>query len=144
MTTPQIPPRPQPQLQASCAAFASAALVLAAAAWALLRFVVPEPGVEQLPAPWPGLLVAAAALALVAAPLVEGRLARAAVGAAGGAETAGARAKIVGFALRGSVALCGFALALATGRLAWSLTLSTAALVAMALAWPRGDEAEPR
>lgn len=120
-------------------AFAVVAALLVAAAWLLLRFVLADVAPGALPPPWPGLFAAAAAAALVAAPLAEGRLMR---DAGGDRRRSYVRAKTVGFTLRALVAVNGFLLALGTGRIAWSLALSTAALVAMALAWPRAADLE--
>jgi hypothetical protein len=49
-------------------------------------------------------------------------------------------AKVIGFGLRETVAVVGLVLALVTGRVGWSGLLSLAALLAMALAWPRASD----
>jgi hypothetical protein len=131
------------QLQVVCAALAGAALVYFLVAWLLLAVVLDPAGVGGLPAPVPGVLAVFAAATLVAAPVVErGLLQR---GGGSVPDAAGYRAaKLLGFALRETVAIVGLVLALVTGRAAWSGLLSLAALVAMALAWPRAADLEPR
>jgi hypothetical protein len=129
------------QLQMVCAALAAAVLVYALVAWLLLATVLEPGGVGGLPAPVPGLLALFAAATLVAAPVVERGLLQRGRGAAAERRAAAYRvAKVVGFALRETVAVVGLVLALVTGRVAWSGLLSLAALIAMALAWPQAAD----
>lgn len=125
-------------LQTFATALAVVAALLVAAAWVVLRFVLGDVSVQAMAPPWPGLFAGAAAAALIAAPLAERRLMGAAV--APPVFATYRRAKVVGFVLRALVAANGFLLALGTGRIAWSFALSTAALIAMALAWPRASD----
>jgi len=131
------------QLQVVCAALAGAVLVYAILAWLLLGVVLEPAGVGGLPAPVPGVLAVLAAATLIAAPVVErGLLQRGWAGAASPEDRAATyrTAKVVGFALRETVAVVGLVLALVTGRAGWSGLLSLAALLAMALAWPRAAD----
>jgi type IV secretory pathway TrbD component len=133
------------QLQLLTGALAAAVAMYALLAWLLTSGSVIEPvRVAELPPPWPGVLVSLGALLLVAAPLLERRLARPAAAPADAPRDAVlARyrsAKVVGFGLREAAAALGLVLAVVTGQARWAYALCAAALVLMALAWPRAAD----
>jgi hypothetical protein len=133
------------QLQVVAAAMASSVVACGLVAWAVTSGVLGEPVAAALEPPWPGVLVTLAALPLVAAPLLERRLA-APAGAGGAGEDAPAAlaryriAKVVGFALRESAAVIGLVVAVTTGQGRWAYALCAGALLLMAMAWPRAGD----
>lgn len=141
------------QLQVIAAALASAVLIYAFVAWLVVDLLGREALAGGLPAPLPGVLVAVAAVLLLAAPVVERRLAapsrrgapeRPAADAAARADADPVEryrlAKIVGFALREAAAVVGLAVGLTTGDVRWTWGICLGTLVLMGLAWPRAAD----
>jgi F0F1-type ATP synthase membrane subunit c/vacuolar-type H+-ATPase subunit K len=138
------------QLQVIAAALASAVGIYAFVAWLVVDLLGREALAGGLPAPLPGVLVAVAAVLLLAAPVVERRLAapvRRGAAARAAAERPAADpveryrlAKVVGFALREAAAVVGLVVGLTTGDARWTWGISAGTLVLMGLAWPRAAD----
>jgi hypothetical protein len=152
---PHVPQRsssdPHAQAQVAAAALASAVAVYAVVAWVVVGFLGGGALAGGLPAPLPGVLVAAAAVMLLAAPVVERRIFAAAAGrpGLGEAEVGGdpaeryRLAKLIGFALREAAAVVGLVVGLTTGEPRWTWAISGGTLLLMALAWPRASDLPP-
>lgn len=148
--TPPAPSRPPAapdalvQAQVLAGAMAAAGGVYALVAWLVVEVIEGGEGLAGgLPAPWPGALVAVAAAMLLAAPMVERRV------AAGGGEAADLferyrRAKVAGFALREAAAVVGLIVGITTGEPRWTWAVCAGTLLLMALAWPRAADLPSR
>jgi len=135
------------KVQVIAGAMALTAVTVAGMTWFLANFGGwPAPAGDGSPVA--GALAIAAAAALLAAPFVERRMLGPSAPSAPRPPSPGIeryqRAKTIGFALRELVALLGFVLAILTGEPLWCYGLSAAALVGMALAWPRAADLPPR
>ena len=134
------------KVQLLAGAMSVSALSVAFVTW--LLFEVAEVTTAAEPSPLFGLLAVAAALALLAAPFVERRMLAPSAPSGPGAPAPDVeryqKAKTIGFGLRELAAMLGFVLAFLVGQPLWSYGLSAAALLAMALAWPRASDLPPR
>ncbi|HEX2162936.1 MAG TPA: hypothetical protein VHM02_03200 [Thermoanaerobaculia bacterium] len=130
--------------QVLAGAMAAAVGVYALVAWLVVEVLEGGEGlIGGLPAPWPGVLIAVAAAMLLAAPVIERRV------AAGGGEAADVPeryrlAKTVGFAIREAAAVVGLVVGITTGEPRWTWAVCAGTLVLMALAWPRAADLPSR